>query len=61
MVDGFKSAVPGVPILQGTAQQLPFADGTVDAVFVGQVQWPGPVSCMHDEGQQLPEEQAFEV
>ena len=37
MCAGFRSAVPGVPILQGTAQQLPFADASVDAVFVGQV------------------------
>jgi ubiquinone/menaquinone biosynthesis C-methylase UbiE len=38
MIAGFRSAVPGVAIVQGTAQQLPFADASVDAVFVGQVQ-----------------------
>ena len=39
MIEGFCRAVPGVPIVQGTAQQLPYADGSVDAIFVGQVCW----------------------
>ena len=32
----FLAAVPGVPVLAGTAEQIPLGDGAVDAVFVGQ-------------------------
>jgi hypothetical protein len=37
MIGGFKKVLPDVPILQGTADQLPFDDGSVDLVCVGQV------------------------
>lgn len=37
MINGFRKVVPGVSILQGTADSLPFQDNSIDAVFVGQV------------------------
>jgi hypothetical protein len=37
MIGGFKKVLPEVKILQGAAQQLPFDDSSVDAIFVGQV------------------------
>lgn len=36
MRDQLRTAVPGVKVLDGTAEQLPFRDGSVDAVLVGQ-------------------------
>ncbi|KAK9915322.1 hypothetical protein WJX75_007617 [Coccomyxa subellipsoidea] len=36
MIGGFKKVLPEVKILQGAAQQLPFDDSSVDAIFVGQ-------------------------
>lgn len=39
----FRSAVPTVPILDGTAERIPLGDGAVDAVLVGQAfHWFGP-------------------
>ena len=39
----FLAAVPDVPILDGTAERIPIADGRVDAVVVGQAfHWFGP-------------------
>ncbi len=37
MIGGFRKVLPDVEILHGAAQQLPFDDGSIDAVFVGQV------------------------
>ena len=33
---GFLDAVPGVPVLDGTAERVPLADGVLDGVVVGQ-------------------------
>lgn len=37
MIGGFKKVLPDVPIIHAAAQQLPFNDNSVDAIFVGQV------------------------
>ncbi|BDA43083.1 Uncharacterized methyltransferase Mb3374 at N-terminal half [Coccomyxa sp. Obi] len=36
MIGGFKKVLPNVPVIHGAAQQLPFDDNSVDAIFVGQ-------------------------
>lgn len=37
MIGGFKKVLPDTHIFHGAAQDLPFGDGSIDAVFVGQV------------------------
>jgi len=42
-----RRAVPGVPALGGTAERIPLADGTVDAVLVAQAwHWVDPVRAV---------------
>jgi SAM-dependent methyltransferase len=43
MREELRRAVPGVPVLAGTAEQIPLADGTVDVVIVAQAwHWVDP-------------------
>ena len=43
MREQLASAVPGVPVRAGTAEQIPLADGSVDAVLVAQAwHWVDP-------------------
>ncbi len=52
MIGGFRKVLPNVPIILGAAQQLPFDDNSLDAIFVGQVTAPsgltGPLSTVPD-------------
>ena len=43
MREQLRRAVPGVPVLGGTAERIPLADGTVDMVLVAQAwHWVDP-------------------
>ena len=45
MLDALRAAVPGVPVHLGTAERLPLADASQDAVILGQAwHWVDPVA-----------------
>jgi SAM-dependent methyltransferase len=47
MREEFRRAAPGVPVLGGTAERLPLADGAVDAVLVAQAwHWVDPARAV---------------
>jgi SAM-dependent methyltransferase len=47
MREQLRRAVPGVPVLAGTAEQIPLADGSVDAVLVAQAwHWVDPARAI---------------
>jgi SAM-dependent methyltransferase len=49
MLEQLRAAVPGVPALVGTAEQIPLGDGTVDAVLVAQAwHWVDPEPASAD-------------
>ena len=46
MAEKFREVLPGVPLLEGTAEQLPLPDGDVDAVLVAQAwHWVDPATA----------------
>ncbi|MFT4137224.1 class I SAM-dependent methyltransferase [Microbacterium sp.] len=54
MLAALREAVPGIPTFIGTAEQLPLADGSLDAVVLGQAwHWVDPDAASAEVGRVL--------
>jgi len=54
MREQLRRAVPGVPVLAGTGEQIPLADGSVDAVLAAQAwHWVDPVLAVPEAARVL--------